>query len=201
MTKAIRLTISGFLKGQFVQNVMAINWVPISAQTDFASAFFAATSFVTDLSDYYLACLPVDYIGSSVRAQVFSTTLYPNSGNVCTVQAGYNTLPGQRTGTLAVTSIGPILVFPFEVASKPYSGKMFLPGVTEADVDNNRLSSGLLSALQSLGDALVNPITDGDGNVWQYNIYSPKNSEIYPPVGQYVSTEVGSLRQRQRPHG
>lgn len=201
MTKAIRLTISGFLRGQFVQNVTAWKWTPISTQTDFESALKAGQAFIDMIAGNYLDCLPVDYIGSSVRAKVFPTTLYNSIGPTLTLQNGFNTIAGTRTGTLSVTSIGPIIVTPFEVASKPRTGKLFLPGVTESDVDNNRLSSALMTALEAFYPFLNADQVDGDGNIMRYQVYSPTNNEIYGPDGVYTSTQVGSIRARQRPHG
>jgi hypothetical protein len=195
------MTISGFLRGQFVQNVICGLYTPISTQTDFESAFKAGRLWVEGIGSQYLDCLPVDYIGSSVRAQVFSTGALPDEGPAATIQLEFNGQPGTRTGTLAVTSIGPIIVCPFEVSGRPRSGKIFLPGVTETDVNNNRLTDELLTAIAAFTDLLINDITDGDGNTWKFKVYSPLEGNMFPPEGMYVSTQVGSIRQRQRPHG
>lgn len=192
---------SGFLRGQFVQNVLHFKYDPPGTETDFESALNVGQHIVTYLADVWFGCLPVDYIGSSIRAQVFPTATIPGSGPAATVQTGFNGMPGGRTGSIAVTSIGPIVVMPFEVAGKPRSGKIFLPGVTENDVNNNRLSDELLSAINDLTTILNADIAVGGSGTLRLNVYSFLEDNLFQPEGMYVSTQVGSIRKRQRPHG
>jgi hypothetical protein len=201
MTKAVRLTISGFLRGQFTQCVTAWKYTPASTETDFASAVKAAQTFITEVASYWLGSLPVDYVGSSIRAKVFPTVLYTADGTNATVQVGFNGEVGTRTGTIATTSIAPLLIWPFEVAGKPRTGKTYMPGVTETDVNNNRLTDELQDALGALQVLLLNDISFDTTGTMRFSIYSPKDNEIYVPEGGYVSTQVGNIRARQRPHG
>jgi len=200
-TKAVRTNISGFLRGQFVQNVL--HWLVIESGTvdDFTTATNVNAAIVAEMASYYLACLPEDYVGSSLRSQVITTVTHPGHGPVSVAQVGFNGEVGERTGTLAVTSIGPIIIAPFEVSGNPRSGKIYLPGVTETDVNNNRLTDELLDAIGALEDLLVALIAMAGSDTMKYQVYSPSEVEVYTPLGMYVSTQVGSIRNRQRPHG
>lgn len=197
----MQLTITGIIAGQFAQNVLHFF---VSTSTDinaYALASGLAVAFHTDHWDFYKDCLPSDYIASSIRVKKIATADVPGGGPTYTKTVDVAGDTGTRVGTVGVSSACPILIAPFSNGIKNVTGKIYLPGLAEADVAENHLSDSLIGAVVSLADHLIEHC---DAAVWggsyAWRLLSPSQNNLFPPMAGGVSATIGNLRRRNVPH-
>lgn len=132
-----------------------------SADTAFNIAGFWITSIFAD----YLDCLPEGYAaGPTVVRGIVAV----NGGSYTTakaVQSLFVGTAGNRTGEILSNSTGPIITAPLNsegLEVRQRVGKIFLPGIVEADAADNAISAaGLLTALGVLAADLALTATLG----------------------------------------
>lgn len=190
--------LSGTLAGQFVQNILHAG-VDNTASTDpftVAGALLTEFNSVSKLIPKWLDCLPDPYTLTSVRVRRILPTGGPTN---ILLQGSISGSIGTRTGNTSVVSNAPLLIWLSSLRPSK-TGRTFLPGVSESDVDNNVLDGGLVAAMESLGaywsagGTLASPSYNWDGQIYRRAVAAGDAISHYR-----VSPIIGNQRRRQRP--
>jgi hypothetical protein len=197
--------LSGVLGGQFVQTVQHVAVDRVGTPTAYAMARLLALTFAdeSNLIALMCGCLPTDYHPTSIRVK----RVLPTGGPTCIVLAGvFATSAGVRTGSISSAQVNPVIVWiPTDHPAK--TGRLFLPGVSEADIDEMQLVSGLVTAINDLCTFYQQdqPINDSSeefhGCVLRKHVVS---GHTVPLEGDdieagYVSPLIGTQRRRLHP--
>lgn len=198
---AYEIVWSGTLAGQFVQTVQHMIGDEATPPD-----FFAQARDMIDPANFdgtnsnFLACLPVPYNLTSVRCR----RVFPTTGPTAIWLAGsYANDAGLRTGNISAAQVNPVILWiPATDPSK--LGKLFLPGVSEDDIDNMLLVGTLITDITGFIDNWIAGFTVNGtayfgakaikATVTPYNVINAVRIEY----GQ-VSPLIGTQRRRLRP--
>lgn len=192
------LTLSGKTAGQFVQNVFAINVNNTGSTNPFVMANDLLEEFnqAGGLISLWMLINCADYELTSARCRrILSaggpTQIYLSSTLIETV--------GQRAGDVATSSLSPLFVW-LTTTRPTKTGRTFVPSVSETDVNQNTLSSGLLGAMGDFGDFFRDGGAVGGGSdTWTGAVYRRALSASDDVTNYRVSPIVGTQRRRLRP--
>lgn len=194
--EAYECTLSGTLAGQFVQTVLnvALNNTlpdpPYDAAVAIADQFIAANEFVTKFTN----CLPVDYNCTSIRVRRVSAGGGPTA---IRLQGAMDQSEGQRTGNISSAQVCPlIIIIPTTAPSK--TGRIFMPGVSEDDIDQMALTPGLIGELEAL-ISYMNAGTSTAAGVVVFGVLRRALALVDPWSAGYISPLIGTQRRRLRP--
>lgn len=188
--------ITGHLSGQFVQTVLH-SVIDNSGSTNpylVAEQLNDEFAGADGLLDAFLDALPANYVGSSLR----SRRVGPTGGPTAIVLADlWATGVGQRSGNIQSQQVNPLLIL-IPVDSPAKTGRIFMPGASETDINEGQIQSGLVVAMEALGAYLDTGWTvaagTGKGGVYR------RATKIVDPLGYYrVSPLIGTQRRRLRP--
>lgn len=199
--RAYEVVWSGTLAGQFVQTVQHIqaNEVADSGAYITALNIISPTNF-DPLNDAFMNVLPEGYLLTSVRCR----RVFPAGGPTAVVLANlYNLNQGQRAGAISAAQVNPVILW---IAGTLESrlGKVFVPGISESDIDNMAIVAGLLTDYQVFIDAwIAGFMISADtytGSIATRQTVSPYAVIAVRPIlyGQ-VSPLIGTQRRRLRP--
>jgi hypothetical protein len=190
--------LSGKLAGQFVQSILHVRVDNSSAQPPFNVADHICQEFNTSsqLVENWLGVLPADYFLTSMRVRRVSPTGGPTqiylAGNLVGTQ-------GTRAGTVDVSSVCPLIIW-LTTANPSKTGRTFVPGVSDGDIDEMVLDGTLLSSLDVLGDYWVAGGTLPTSTlVWTGGIFRRGSNSIDAITNFRVSPIIGQQRRRQQP--
>jgi len=193
------VTVSGKLGGNFVQNI--VHYVVNNSSAtgayetavDLLNGLNESGKFVTRFCDV----VPVGYTMTSLRCRRIGPTGGPTA---ILLQAALVEDTGQRSGNISVSSSSPLLLL--LTTNRPNRlGRIFLPGVSETDVDNNILVAGLVADIQTLGDEMrVGSVTPGSGDSYNAVVYRRTLAVGDSLAATRVSQTVGTQRRRQKPN-
>jgi len=189
--------VSGTLGGQFVQNVFHLNVNLAGSPDPFVTADEICALFATsgEFCSEYVGCLPAGYEMSSMRARRILSAGGPTqiylAGNIADTG-------GQRTGQVSATQVSPVVIWIAGV-NPAKTGRTFLPGVSESDIDNNVYTGALLTAMDSFGDYWKAGGTLGGGSTWAGAIYRRASASANDIANFRVSPVVGTQRRRLHP--
>jgi len=171
MTRAIyKMDLQGRLNDVPVMN--SLYWITPQTECTFAEAKQIADEFVgTGLSAGYCDCLSDNYTLEAIRVRgiVVELDTDPVTYDSPVSTAAYITFAGNqagtRTGTIQSNQSGPLISYlpATEPGERPRVNKLFLPGVNEADADDDGIAAGLRTAMQTFVDALLLGIVVGSG--------------------------------------
>lgn len=195
----IEAVLSGTLAGQFVQNVFHFSASfssttdPFTAAHDVADMLIEANSFV----DLFVSCCPEDYQATSLRCRQTGPTQGPTWIALASTFLGNS--QGQRSGNISSAQAGPLVIWIPTVAPNK-TGRTFVPGVSEDDIDQMVFDGGLLAALDSwevwCADAHNTPTAAAPTTL----AIRRKLTEVYDLVSAgYTSPLVGTQRRRLHP--
>lgn len=195
-TEVYEIVISGILGGQFVQNVLHVKATIATPVNPFGTALLIAQDIVGgDIIENYTDALPSDYVGTSIRVRKVD-----GAGGATAIVLGsaWSQNVGTRVGEISSSQVAPLVVW-VGTTSPDKTGRTFLPGVSEADIDQMVLSSTLLTAIQAFITAFIAGGTIGGadsyvGAIWRRLV--PVSDVIF--AGQ-VSPLIGTQRRRLRP--
>lgn len=137
-------TLSGTLGGQFVQTVQHV-------QLDIAvslSAFVSARNIALDFAgggghiEKLLDCLPSDYVATSIRVKKVGGAGGPTA---IVLGSGFATTAGQRIGNISSAQANPLIIW-IPATAPDKTGRLFLPGVSEDDIEDMALEATLIAA-------------------------------------------------------
>jgi hypothetical protein len=192
---------TGTLAGQFVQTVQHVvgdEPTPTNA-FETAKAIIAPANFDA-VNDAFMGVLPSPYYLTSVR----SRRVYPDTGPTAINLAGvYNIAGGQRAGDISAAQVNPVILW-IPATDPAKLGKLFIPGVSEDDIDNMALDASLITDIVTFIDAWiagisVSAITYFGAKAIRATVspYEVVNA-IRIEYGQ-VSPLIGTQRRRLRP--
>jgi len=195
-TEVYEVVISGILGGQFVQNVLHVQATIATPVNPFGTALLIAQDLASgSILENYTDSLPADYIGTSVRVRKIDGTGGPTAivlGDVWTQNQG------QRIGQISSAQVAPLIVW-IGTTTPDKTGRTFLPGVSEEDIDQMILGSALVVAIQLFITTFIAGGTLGAGDTYVGAIW--RRTAVVSDVifaGQ-VSPLIGTQRRRLRP--
>lgn len=193
------VTVSGKLGGQFVQNIVhyVVNNSSSTGAYETAVDLLNGLNEIGNFIELFTDVCPADYTMTSVRARRIGPTGGPTA---ILLQAVLVADTGQRSGQISVSSSAPLLLL--LTTNRPNRlGRIFIPGVSETDVANNVLASGLVTALQALGDEYrVGSVLPGSGDSYNGVVFRRALAVGDSLAATRVSQTVGTQRRRQKPN-
>jgi len=190
-TDVYQLTALGQSAGQFFENVLHFtNGVtsspdPTTAANDLIAAFQSECE--PQLSD----CLSTDSSITGYKAKRI------NNGGSPTIAVPQTPVPGTTAGTASTSATASLLLVPFIRSGKFYTGKVFIPGLSESVLTGNVIGAGQRSNVETFAGAMES-FSLGSGT-WQFVIWSRTVSLPFFPYDFNVSAKVGIQRRRLRP--
>jgi len=193
------VVISGTLAGQFVQTVLHVNLDNTADEPPFDVADTIVQDFgvtVGTMIDAWNACLPADYSTSSMRARRILPTGGPSA---IALGSLFSTNVGQRTGNVSSAQVNPVIIW-ITTTLPAKTGRTFLPGVSEADIDEMVYTAPLIAAIDAFGAYWETGGTLTLGSIaWTGAIYRRALSASHGITNHRISPVVGTQRRRLRP--
>jgi len=188
--------LSGTLAGQFVQTVFHVNYNNGSSQP----AFFAAKDIAEQLvaaaewNSKFLACLPASYNATSMRVR----RVGPSGGPTAIVLASaFDTAVGDRPAAISSAQVNPLVIY-IPTTAPAKTGRTFLPGAAEDDIDDMVLSAGLIAAIDAFIAYVVAGTTIAGGGL-SFAVLRRATKTGDPIDAAYVSPLIGTQRRRLHP--
>jgi len=198
---AYEITWSGILGGQFVQTVQHVGADEAGTENAFATAqnIINPTNF-NGVNTDFMNILPSDYALSSVRCRRVLGGLGPTA---VFLAGDYNDNVGARSGQISSAQVNPVILW-IPLDEPTHLGKLFIPGVSESDIDAMAIAAGLIAVIGNFTTTWIGGITVGAetyvGVVARRATTSPfavvDASQIL--FGQ-ISPLIGTQRRRLRP--
>lgn len=197
------VVITGHLAGQFVQTVQHVQATIATPVNPFASALLIAQDITFGpVIDSWCSMLPIDWVGSSVRVRKVDGAGGPTA---IVLVSNWSSPGGARPGSISSAQVNPLIIW-IGTDTPDKTGRLFIPGVSETDIDDMVLTGGLLTAIQAFVTAWIAGGTLGGVDSYVGAIY--RRARTGPPpvaastdvifAGQ-VSPLIGTQRRRLRP--
>jgi hypothetical protein len=194
--EAYECTLSGILTGQFVQTVFAVDYnntatqPPFFAAKDIGDQLSAAGEFI----ELFVNCLPSSYRVTSLRVRRVGPTGGPTA---IALAGGMAETTGQRGPNISAAQVNPLIILIPTVASNK-TGRIFMPGVDEDDIDDMVLVAGLVTAYQALITYMVAGTTIAGGAI-AFGVLRRATKVVDPLDAGYISPLIGTQRRRLKP--
>lgn len=188
--------LSGAIAGEFVQTVQHVQIDSSPGNTPYQTAKAIAEAMVaTDgLIETYLQCVPEGYQASSIRVRRVSTGGGPTA---VILAADFNLSQGARVGAISSLQANPLIIW-VPVAGTNITGRLFIQGVSEEDIDNMMLTGDLINNIQSFMDLYVSSNTSADGS-FQGCIFNRTTHTGTLILAGRISPLIGTQRKRLHP--
>jgi len=192
------LVISGKIAGQFVQNVLHLN-LDNTADTDpftVANALLTKMNTATEFSALWCDCLPEDYTMTSQRCRRITPTGGPTQ---IFLQSSLYGTSGTRSGNVDVTTSCPLIIWLTSLRPSK-TGRTYMPGVSENDIEEGVLEPSLLTALAAFGNKMkvgftpASPAYLAGGSVYRRALNGADDISNFR-----VSPIIGNQRRRTHP--
>lgn len=196
--EAYECIVSGILAGQFVQNVLHINVDNSGSSNPYAVAVDLLDTLNNDV-DFWTAwtnALPADYRITSVRIKRVLVT----GGPTAIMLAGSLAASvGARTGSIQAAQVNPVIVL-LTTTRPNRPGRIFLPGISETDMDDMVYTSGIISEIEDLMDLLIaNFTTTTLAYAANFAVRRTTTAASDDITAARLSPLVGTQRRRLRP--
>lgn len=199
------LIFSGKLAGNFVQNILHAN-ITVASVDPWATAVDLLDTWIGpgDACDLWCDMLPSDYELTSMRCRRILATGGPTA---IYLQSALPTSVGARTGVVSVTSNAPLIIW-LPGTDPARTGRTFIPGVSEADIDGNLLVAGVVTAMGAFGSYWSTGGSTSGGDTWGGAVYRRPEPDHVPPItaqsrdiqNYRISSTIGTQRRRQKPN-
>jgi len=192
------VVISGTLAGQFVQTVLHANVDNTSLVPPFSMADDLLQTFQggAALTGLFQDCCPSDYTATSIRCRRVLATGGPSAIVLAGVWGGGT---GGRAGTISSAQVNPVIVW-IPLTNPAKTGRTFIPGVSEDDIDEMVYDPTLIAALDDFGQYWE---TGGTTTVfsmdWTGAILRRATNNSHGISNHRISPVVGTQRRRLRP--
>lgn len=189
------LAITGTSAGQFVQNVLHYRFDDAGYTTSQVAAAQLITKWHNTNAALWRAILPTDYLLKSYKAVKVTggggfSSFLPNPG----------TQAGTRSGTQSASALNPVIIITPVVLTRA-RGKIFLPGISETDIEDGvftaAYTAAVTSALTTLLDDLV--LAGGGGPTAVYGWMKKDNVTFVTGDNVFLSQNLGTQRRRMKP--
>jgi len=188
-----QLIIGGNVAGQPVENVL--HFTNGGTLTDpINQAVELNDAFEEDVMDAWLDVLPENYAIMGTKAKQVNNGGGPT---VAKIQPAFTL--GHRVGNADTSAVGPVLLIPYQNGPRWFTGRIFLPGVSQEDIDNNQLDAALITAIGALNTILVAPFAFGAGTNFEYGIYLSDADVFKDADAISISSKPGLQNRRLRP--
>lgn len=183
--------------GQFAQSVWHYQFDDVGYPTsqEAAAALIARWDAVNRTG--LRACLPTDTLLISYRARLFKS-----SGGFNAFTPIGSTNAGTRTGTQSASALNPVAIFyPFD--PQHGRGKWFIPGISEADIEDGRYTAGYKNAINTQINSIFDPIVlaGGGGPTATFGWFAESANTFRVATTAALSPNLGIQRRRMRPSG
>jgi len=154
------------------------------------------TSFEGDIYPPLLDCLSTTvHIASAMAKRV------TGGGSVAVTHTyALADFPGTRAGEIGNSSENIVVEFPVLLNAKNVSGKMFISGILDSDIENNEFADTIKTRANAVGTTLLSTFTMASGHGdYHYVVYNRATGFFASPTWRRLSPVVGSQRRRLRP--
>jgi len=190
-----RLVITGNAAGQFVQNVLHYQFDDAGYTTSQVAAAQLITKWHNTNAALWRAILPTDYLLKSYKAVKVTggggfSSFLPNPG----------TQAGTRPGAQSASALNPVVIIT-PIPLTRARGKIFLPGISETDIQDGvftaAYTSAVTSALSTLLDDLV--LAGGGTPTAVYGWLKKDGVTFVTGDNSFLSQNLGTQRRRMKP--
>lgn len=198
-TETYEVTLTGNLAGNFVQNILHIGVNNVGAIGAYLEALDIADTLnqAGGLVELWCTALPTDYTLKSMKVRRVLATGGPTA-IILQAALAYDT--GLRSGTIGVSSNSPLLLL-LTTLRPNRLGRIYMPGVAEADIAANVLAAGLITDLDALGAYWQSGgLLAGSGDSWDGQVLRRELGVADAISDTRVSQTIGQQRRRQKPN-
>jgi hypothetical protein len=194
-TEYYALTIEGVLTTSYRENVLSFQGSGLTADNTAVNGASLISAWQASIQAAWLACVPPDYALTQLTARRIS------SSPSVVVKSQYQSfaVTGTRGTAAASQNLAPVifLIPPTGVKS---GGKIFMPAVDVADVNNNAYAGGYLTATSALLSAMIAPFS-ASGINWQLAVWSRRLRVGHLILSFSRSPRFGFQGKRRKPVG
>jgi hypothetical protein len=194
-TSVYSLTISYNVQGQFASNILHYVFDDGAYNSTFAAGLALIDRWKIVALPALKLMLPTLTVILSIKSKRVSIV-----GGFEAIEVLPAATHGARAGSLQVAGVGPIVVT-YEINNGKRRGKIFLPGITEADVVEGQIVAGARNAMTAQLSTLLSNLTlvGGGAPTAQYCIYHAATHSYVLIANSAISLVVGTQRRRQVP--
>lgn len=190
-TDVYQLTVVGQSAGQFFENVLHFTDGATSNPDPTTQSQDLINSFISEVEPQLVDCMAADSSITGYKAKRV------NNGGSPTIAVPQTPVPGTIASTSATSATASLILVPFIRTGQFYTGKIFVPGLSEADLTGNVIGTAQRTRLATFTGALE---TFSIGSTtWDYVIWSRTVSLPFVPYDFNVSAKVGIQRRRLKP--
>lgn len=192
-----RLIVTWRSADQFAQNVLHYRMDDAA----FASRLLAAEGLIlgwlnAEVHFTLLNMVPAACVMKSIRARRIT-----NGGGPEFINVSVDGEDGERTGIMQTSSVGPVIIFNTNGGPRRV-GKVFLPGISDTDVEGGEITQALLDVIQDGANNMMNEFPAVGGGTPQCLLVIPRSND--PSVRSLIlqaqiSKNTGKQRRRQLP--
>lgn len=188
-----RVTLSGTLCGQFVENVVYFSATTAPGNVD------QTTVDLLDAVDTFFIPPYLDILPSLFQGLAYSAEgVTPAGGPRIFANADWGGVNGSRSGAIVDSGTSPVILSTVTGGPRVLTGKIFVPGVSVTDLANNIYDSGFQAVCATFSGALLTDMTGG-ASTFRYCIFSKASNAINIPTYSQLSLNPGTQRRRMRP--
>lgn len=196
--EAYELIVSGILSGQFVQNVLHVNVDNSGSSNPYTVAYDLLETLIgtVQFDQKWTDALPADYRITSLRCKRVLVT----GGPTAILLAGALTQSvGQRTGSIQAAQVNPVIVL-LTTTRPNRPGRIFLPGISETDMDDMVYTAGIIAAIGEVEAMLITNFTlDTLAYAANFAVRRTTTAASDDITAARLSPLVGTQRRRLRP--
>jgi len=190
-TDVYQLTVLGQSAGQFFENVLHFTDGVTSDPDPSTAATDLIVSYKSEVEPQMVDAMAAD---SSILGYKAKRV---NNGGSPTIAVPQTAVPGTIASTSVTSGLASLILVPFIRTGKFYTGKIFLPGLSEADLTGNAIGATQRARLATFTGSLET-FTTGSFT-WDYIIWSRTVSLPFVPYDFTVSAKVGIQGRRLKP--
>lgn len=182
---------------QFAQTIFHYQFDDAAFTSTKAAAQALITAFDTAKRTNLRAFLPTDVTLISYRARQINGV---GGFNAYTPISATNA--GTRTGTQSASALNPVVIH-YPNLPGLGRGKWFIPGISEADIEDGRYTAAYTGAIETLLFTFFDNLTlvGGGGPAAVFGWYSRSSNAFRVPTAHHLSLNLGIQRRRMRPAG
>lgn len=189
---------SGHLAGQFVQNILHVDYDNATSLDSFSAANDIASGLNTagQAVDGWCGMLPQDYTLTSLRVR----KLLGGGGATAIISGGLlSSNQGARTGDISSAQVAPLIIW-VGTTTPDKTGRTFLPGVSEDDIDEMALVTGLQTEMNGFAVLWASGASGGTAGQQYKGAIFRRVAGLWDLIAAgYPSPHIGTQRRRLLP--
>lgn len=187
------IVVAGNLCGQPVENVLHYRSTGTAVPNPQVIAADVASAWDATVQPNFVACLPDNYTLVGWKCKRIN-----NGGGPTVVRFPAGPVVGTRPSSANDSAVGPLIVISYSNGVRFFAGRIFLPGIGDADIDNNQMVAALLTALDTLNATLTANLVGASDN-YDFVVWSPTHANSFDILALTPSTKIGVQRRRLVP--